>query len=65
MRRLCSTCRVRPFEHLFVPELFVCLILCVFFVPDYHFMQALLEYEKHKMGAGELTEPTRVNNQVI
>ncbi|XP_059444058.1 AT-rich interactive domain-containing protein 6-like [Corylus avellana] len=26
--------------------------------------KALLEYEKHKMGAGELTEPTRVNNQV-
>jgi hypothetical protein len=36
-----------------------------FLVPDYHFMQALLEYEKHRMGAGELTEPTRVNNQVI
>ena len=30
MKRLCSTCRVQPFEHLFVPELFVCLILCVF-----------------------------------
>uniref|UniRef100_A0A2N9FZ07 ARID domain-containing protein n=1 Tax=Fagus sylvatica TaxID=28930 RepID=A0A2N9FZ07_FAGSY len=27
--------------------------------------KALLEYEKHKMGAGELAEPTRVNNQGI
>ncbi|XP_075674680.1 AT-rich interactive domain-containing protein 6-like isoform X2 [Castanea sativa] len=26
--------------------------------------KALLEYEKHKMGAGELTEPNRVNSQV-
>lgn len=36
-----------------------------FVVPNYQFLQALLEYEKHKMGAGELAEPTRVNNQVI
>lgn len=42
------------------------LLTCKYFVvPDYQFLQALLEYEKHKMGAGELTEPNRVNSQVI
>lgn len=41
-------------------------------IHNHHFMQALLEYERHKMHCGELpfsdaslTEPIRVENQVI